>query len=316
MKNKKPFIIFYFLVAYIFVQFAWWGYHIIDLNTEIYTLKADIEKLAGNEVSFQAKERELHAKLLKRKWMVIGEGSVFLILLLMGVFVTQRAFKKEVLLSNQQKNFLMSITHELKSPLASIKLALQTLQKRDLEKLQSEDMLNTALQDTERLVSLVDNILITTSIDAGSYPFHMEDLDLSSTIMDLLTQYKGREIDLGEDIESEISLRADRGAITSIVANLIENALKYSSDKAKVKVELKKDNGQVILKVSDEGQSIDDIYKELIFEKFYRIGDETTRKTKGTGLGLFIVKYLVEKHNGQISVKDNEPNGSIFEVRL
>ena len=322
MKISRPFYIFYILVAYIFIQFAWWGYHIATLNSEIFYLKLEAAKITTIE---PAGKDELIQKLHRGRWMVIGEGSVFFIFLLMGVYITQKAFKKEVALSNQQKNFLMSITHELKSPLASIKLYLQTLQKHELEKPKRISVLNSALNDTERLSGLVDNILLATQIESGLYPLQKEPVNLSLLITGIMDKViklysKGEggelEINLRYDIEPGLFMIADSSAMSSIVNNLIENAVKYSDADSEIFLELKAKDHNALLRVYDKGMGIDEKLHTRVFEKFYRTENEGTRKTRGTGLGLFIVKYLVEQHNGRICIKNNQPKGSIFEVRF
>jgi len=333
-KHSRPFIIFYILVAYVFIQFGWWAYHISDLNKEVYNLRTEIlPEYSGQDLNsseFLFKEKALEEKLAKRMWMVIGEGTVFLIILILGVYITQRAFKKEVALSHQQKNFLLSVTHELKSPLASIKLYLQTLLKRNLDKNKSEDIISNAINDTERLTNLVENILLSTQIDSSSYPIQKEKVNLSDLISDFLskatdnpntnhprygrTSLWGRQ--LASTIEPDIYLNADKMSWVSILQNLLENAIKCSPHNSTITIDLTKTNNTIKLSISDEGKGIADEEKPNIFKKFYRIENEETRKSKGTGLGLYIVKYLVEKHNGHISVKDNTPTGSIFEVTL
>ncbi len=251
--------------------------------------------------------------------MVIGEGSVFLILLILGVYITHRAFRKEVELSHQQKNFLMAVTHELKSPLASIKLHLQTLLKRNLDKNKNEGIISTAINDTDRLTILVENILLSTYIDSGSYPVEKKRINLSAFISDFCNKKTKDALVYGRDqlslsIEPDIYFNAQEMSLVSILQNLLENAFKYSPENSTITIALKKTNNTIILSIGDEGDGIADEEKHNIFKKFYRMGNEITRKSKGTGLGLYIVKYLVEKHNGNISVKDNSPKGSIFEV--
>ena len=319
-KQASPFIIFYILVAYVFIQFGWWAYLISDLNKDVYNLRTEILKLQDpNSSEFLFKEKALEEKLTKRMWMVIGEGTVFLILLILGVYVTQRAFKKEVALSYQQKNFLLSVTHELKSPLASIKLYLQTLLKRDLDKNKSEEIISNAINDTERLTNLVENILLSTQIDSSSYPIQKERINLSDLISDFLskaTDNLNANHQLMSTIEPDIYLNADKMSWVSILQNLLENAIKCSPHNSTITIDLTKTNNIINLSISDEGNGIANEEKSKIFKKFYRTENEETRRSKGTGLGLYIVKYLVEKHNGHISVKDNTPAGSIFEVTL
>ena len=313
MKTSRPFIILYLLVGYIFIQFSWWGYHLIDLNKEIYELKIAWATEMGEESAVS----ELTAKLEWRKSMVIGEGAVFLILLIIGAFTTRRAFMKEVELSNQQKNFLMSVSHELKSPLAAIKLNMQTLLKHDLDATRSEALLTAAIKDTDRLVGLVDNIMIATELESGDFPLKRDRLNFSNLISENILSLNYRNTrNIKMKIDPDLYVLGDEQAMISIWSNLVENAFKYSDENASVIVSLERQEGNVCLSVADTGLGIAHGDEQRIFEKFFRVGNESTRNTKGTGLGLFIAQHLTEKQNGTISVRSNEPKGSIFEVRF
>jgi signal transduction histidine kinase len=320
MKTRRtnPLYLFYILFAYVLLQFGWWSYLMVNLNNENYQLKTEENILKGEspeEVS--RKGNELEKKLHLRWAMIAGEGSVFIVLLLLGIVQTRSAFKKETALTQQQKNFLLSVTHELKSPIASVKLQLETLQKRELEKNMQKEILGSALADTERLDKLVENILMATRIDNSAYVLHREPTDLSGFISTGMKQTlaafnpKQRVV---LDIEPGIHLGIDRTSFPSILLNLFENAVKYSPANSAITVSLKKQGSRIHLLVKDEGTGISDAEKPDVFRKFYRSGNEETRRTKGTGLGLYIVKYLVEQHGGSIAVKNNVPQGSIFEI--
>ena len=325
MKKTKPFILFYLLVAYVFLQFVWWAYHIIDLNGEIYELKVQIEKLESPEPEGRlAFLNALEEKRNYRRLMVMGEGAVFLILLGIGFYVTQRTFIKEVALSKQQKNFLLSITHELKTPLASVKLYLQTLQKRELDEEKKASVIGKAVMDADRLTNLVDNILLATQIEQGTYPFHSERLNFSELIAETVAYFNGQgelkgeeknSVVLSPSFQKGLHVIGDKSALSSLLLNLIDNGLKYA-EKDSVVIDLKKSDNNLSFSVSNQGMALSSEEKDRIFDKFYRVGDEDTRKKPGTGLGLFIVKYIVEKHKGSIVVKDNMPSGCIFEVCL
>ena len=253
-----------------------------------------------------------------RMTMIMGEGSVFLFLLCIGAYFLHQSINKEDRLHEQQQNFLLSVTHELKSPLAAIKLSLQTIVKRDLDKARQTSLLNNSLKDIERLDDLVENMLLATRIENRSYSFPKEEFDFSelvSKITDRLQIHScGCEQVIKTDIQDNIRVSGDAFALASVVTNLIENAVKYSGPCAEVSVQLRKENGHAFLAVSDKGPGIADDEKMLIFDKFYRVGDESVRKAKGTGLGLFIVKEVLQNHDADISVKDNVPQGTIFEV--
>ena len=300
-QKNTVFIIFYLLVAYIFAQFFWWTYLILKLNQELYLLK-------GAE--------DIDTKLL----MIIGEGSIFMVLLIAGAYIIRNTFKKEINLAEQQNNFLLSITHELKSPLASIKLQIETLLKRELDTEQKESMFSKILIDANRLNDLVDNVLLASRINDESFNLDLSDQNIVPILAELsdkvsISNEKSCTISFSTN-NDVIILAIDSMAFPSILINLLENAIKYSESNSNIIVELQQMDNEVILSIKDEGLGISDDNKLNVFEKFYRIENEMTRKTKGTGLGLYIVNYLVNKHEGSIIIKDNTPKGSIFELKF
>lgn len=317
-KKSRPLFWFYLLVAYVILQFTWWSYLMVELNNEIYIQKTELNLLKGESLNeVVAKGNELNNKLHKRWIMIAGEGTVFVSLLLLGILQIRKTFKKETELAHQQKNFLLSVTHELKSPIASAKLQLQTLQKHELDRLKQKEILTNAINDTDRLNALVENILLAAKIDNGIYKIHKENCNISECITQELNQivasfkYKQKVV---PEIDPDIYLDIDRISFPSILLNLIENASKYSPENSTISVSLKRCNTKICLTVKDEGTGIAEGEKKNVFRKFYRLGNEETRRTKGTGLGLYIVNYLAQQHNGVITVKNNSPKGSIFEV--
>lgn len=284
---KKSLLIFYLLLLYALLEMFWWGTVVIRLQPE-------------------------------RMAMVMGEGAMFLFLLGVGGYFIHASIKKEDKLREQQQNFLMSVTHELKSPLAAIKLSLQTIVKRDLEKQMQLSLLNNSLKDIERLDDLVENMLLATKIESRTYSFPKEKFDLSELVAKITDRLQvhscvNQQL-INTNIENGISILGDKFALSSVVTNLVENAVKYSGPCAEIAVELCQNDGKAVLTVSDKGPGIPDEEKMHIFDKFYRVGDENVRKSKGTGLGLFIVKEVLQNHDADISVKDNVPQGAIFEV--
>ncbi|MFM8432719.1 MAG: sensor histidine kinase [Bacteroidota bacterium] len=275
-------------------------------------LKSDSIREASDEIS------SLEKKLNLQKWMIIGEGLVFLSLLLWGSFITYRSFRKEFELARLQKNFLLSVTHEFKSPLASIKLYLETILQRDLDVDRRQKFLTSALVDTDRLDQLVENALMANLVERPEHVFHKEYFNFSRTIRELVDRYRSVPgfPELSAYIVDELNLYGDRNALSILFINLIENAAKYSSAGSGIGIRLEQDNSSVMLSVADQGIGIPDKEKEKVFQKFYRVGNEETRNSKGTGLGLYLSGMIVKKHNGSIKVKDNSPRGSIFEVRL
>src|ERR1700761_2423570 len=288
VEMKKPLVIFYALIIYAVAELIWWGYMLVRLQPQ-------------------------------RLSMVLSEGSMFVFVFVFGAVSLHKSIKKERKLHDQKKNFLLSVTHELKSPLASIKLLLQTIQKRDLTKQQIQDFIAKSLLDIERLDDMVENMLLASKIDNRSYTFPKANFNLSVLVDNIVNRLQLNKCDINEqlinaEIEPKIEITGDKFALTSVVTNLIENAIKYSGPCEVVDVKLYSREGKIYLEVADHGIGIADNEKSRIFDKFYRVGSEDTRNTKGTGLGLYIVKEVLDKHEASIRVKDNNPTGSIFEV--
>lgn len=319
--TPKPIYLFYILVFYVLFQFSWWAYLLVNLNKEVCKQKYEYLISAHSDENEIQKETLLYERELHKRWaMVAGEGAVFLSLLIVGIYITKNAFKREFALAKQQKNFLLSITHEFKSPLAAVKLNLQTLQKRKLEPEQKEHVIRKALLETERIHLLIENALIASRLESHNYEYYFEPIDLSLFLKDAVNEFIDRqdhEHTISHSIESGLHINGDKMALISLIYNLLENAEKYSPADTQIKVTLTKENAkEAILTVSDEGHGIPEQERHKVFEKFYRMGNEDTRKTKGTGLGLFIVHHVVGLHNGSIRIKQNHPQGAIFEIKI
>jgi signal transduction histidine kinase len=211
---------------------------------------------------------------------------------------------------------MMAITHELKTPIAITQLNLETLQKRKLEESQQQKLISNTLQEANRLNTLCNNILLASQLDAGAYKVVFSKINLTAEVNLSVTEFKSRfpERNIKANVEEEVYVNGEQLLLRIMVNNLIENALKYTPKDKRVTINLSGfDNGSM-LQVADEGYGIAHVERKKIFEKFYRIGNESTRASKGTGLGLFLCKRIAEDHNAEISVKDNQPEGSIFTV--
>jgi signal transduction histidine kinase len=285
---RRSFIIFYALITYAVMQLIWWAFEFV--------------KAAPGKLN-----------------MIASEGFVFIFVFFTGAYFLHRSIMRERKLQEQKRNFLLSVTHELKSPLASIKILMQTIQKRDLSKQQIQDFVGKALMDVERLDDMVENMLLASKIDNRSYSFPKAEFNFSVLVDSIvnrlqLTKCEGTQQIIDAEIEPKIQITGDKFALTSVVTNLIENAIKYSGPCETVAVKLFLKDDRVFLQVADHGIGIAEQEKGRIFDKFYRVGSEDTRNTKGTGLGLYIVKEVLDKHQASIKVKDNRPVGSIFEI--
>lgn len=314
-KKSKTLITFYFLVLYIALQFVWWTYLLSSLTFEVSGQKEESLRIQfSSEEIFKSALVELKQKQKRKIIMIATEGAVFLSLLLFGIYRVKKSLDKENETVEHQKNFMLSVTHELKTPLAAIKLNLQTMRKRELNKEQQERMLEIAEIESERLNNLIENILVASRLENAEVKFHPERINLSDYITEFIAlNFRSERIQF--EGEFNVWVMVDKNMVLpSIISNLIENALKYSQDK--VIISLLSDKSIVKLCVADNGIGIPDSEKDRIFNKFYRVGSEETRNTKGTGLGLFIVKYIADICNYKIEVLNNSPNGSRFIVHL
>ncbi len=262
--------------------------------------------------------QELAKKYKRQEWMIMGEALVFIISLIIGVWLINRGYNKEIESANQQRNFLLSITHELKSPLSSIRLILETFQKRMLQPAQIQQLSKSGLQETDRLNTLVNDLLLAAKIETTYHPAS-EPIPLTDTLHDLIARLRIKFPEAEFTVHcdpQDIFIQGDRLGITSTLINLLENAVKYSPKPAKISASIKIVQDNTVIEIADQGLGIPDSEKKKVFDKFYRVGSEDTRQTKGTGLGLFIVKEIVKAHQGSIMIMDNKPKGSKFKIVL
>ncbi|MCD6018527.1 MAG: two-component sensor histidine kinase [Bacteroidetes bacterium] len=317
---KRTTFIFTILVAYIVLQFLWWEILLVRQSDTIIALKQNIAALSSSDDSIIIRDiADLQNKKTIRLYMIVGEGTVFLIILLFGVFQVRKSIRKEKELAAQKNNFILSVSHELKTPIAATKLQLQTLLKHDLERDKQKELLNNALNETSRLHKLVDNVLMANQIENKNLSTQKENLNLSALVEDTVKRYFSEQLEhktITLNIEPNITYFGDKELLPSIVINLIENAIKYSFEAVCIAVVLKLVNQKPLLEIKDTGCGIPDAEKETIFHKFYRSGSEHTRKTKGTGIGLYIVKSICDLHGIQIKALDHNPQGSIFQLQF
>jgi K+-sensing histidine kinase KdpD len=295
--KRQTVIIFYLLGIYVILQFAWWGFHLIELTSEL--------KKAPSETA-------------KRTLMVLGEGLVFFLILLLGLWKIRSSIKRELQLTRNQNNFLLSVTHELKTPLASNRLMLQTIRKHELSEEKRKDLLDKALEENQRLEKLIDNILNATRLEHNALHPVLEHLDLSEIIISITSRFQKRhpQVLFKIQIAKDIHAQADLFFIDCILSNLLDNAVKYAGEKAIVSVDLEHDASNAILSISDNGPGISDEENKTIFRKFYRSGNEEIRSQKGSGLGLYIVAELVRLQKGKILLSRSENDGAKFQVIL
>jgi signal transduction histidine kinase len=323
-ESKRKFriitIIYWILLIYIIVFIGWWFFSLYKQNEIMYSLHK--QQLYGatrlSPSDFKNKLAEIEEQRKRNIAKYVGEGGTFLILILFGAAYVYRSVRRQFRIQQQQQNFVMAITHELKTPISVSRLNLETLQRYKLDEEKKEKLLNMTLQETLRLDNLINNILISSQLEGHSYRVSKEEFNLSGLVTDVIHQFGIRynERKLIRNIEDDIDITGDPLLLKLLVSNLLENANKYSPKNKPITIELKEAAEAIQLSVKDEGCGISNEEKKNVFKKFYRIGNEQTRTTKGTGLGLYLCKKIAEDLGGSITVEDNPPQGSNFIVRF
>lgn len=307
-------IVFWILLFYIIAALIWWLISLEQQNQAIHQLKKEQASLSGIPDK-QIKLEEINSSQRRGTIKYIAEGVTFLLLIFFGAVYIYRLVRRQFKLQQQQQNFVMAITHELKTPIAVARLSLETLQKHQLPEERKKKLMATTLQETMRLDTLINNILIATQLDADAYKTAKQELDFSALVENVVYQFSIRYPDkvVETSISSGIILKGDAILLNLLVSNLLENAYKYAGKATPIRCILKRTN-KILLSVIDEGMGIPDMEKDKVFQRFYRIGSEEVRTTKGTGLGLFICRKIVQSHGGHITLQDNAPKGTNFTV--
>ncbi len=309
-------IVYWFLLTYILTALLFWLFSLLRQNTQMAEYR--ILQLKKDEPEYITQVEAIRKQENTKIAQYVGEGVTFIALILLGAVFVYRATRRQIRLNNQQQNFMMAITHELKTPIAVAKLNLETLIKRKLEDHQKEKLINNTLHEANRLNTLCENILVASQLDAGQYLTTKESFNLSDLTFDSISSFAERfpERKFEHHIETGIDITGDKLLLQLAINNLIDNAIKYSAKDKTVTIALRRIDTKVQMEVIDEGEGIEDSEKSRVFDKFYRSGNEGTRKTKGTGLGLFLTRKIFTDHKGNIRVTNNTPSGCIFVCTL
>jgi signal transduction histidine kinase len=255
-------------------------------------------------------------------WALLSVGATFLALVLLGVVMYLVLSIKAVNLSRRQSNFIDSVTHELKSPIASLKLYLQTLNRRQVSPEEQASFYKTMLEDVSRLDDLINHLLDAARLEKDRTPAEAVDVDLAavlrSTAEIVCQRYQTPPGVVELDLQP-CTVHAAPVDLELIFRNLIDNAIKYASDEnPQVEVSLRPaSDGRVVARISDNGRGIPPQYRRKLFSRFMRLGLELERAKPGTGLGLYIVRTLVQRLGGTVRIRDREGgSGTTFEVQL
>ncbi|MFT7670142.1 MAG: signal transduction histidine kinase [Planctomycetota bacterium] len=252
-----------------------------------------------------------------------SEGTFLLLVFIAGIATLASSLRQSTELLRRQENFVAAVSHEFKTPLASIKLSAETLLLREVSLENQRKLADRVVQDTERLEAMVTNILKTGMVDEGQLHLRAEDLLLQEIIAPLAhkrgCQAHMHSVDVQAEIDESLAVSCDRNAFFSVIDNLLSNAIKSVTAKGggQVKVFAVAEGKEVRIDVVDNGLGFDTVENKKLFEKFYRPGEELRRRTEGTGLGLFVVKSLVEGSGGRIQARsDGDGQGATFSLWL
>jgi two-component system sensor histidine kinase CiaH len=309
-------IVYWILLLYIIAALVFWFIELQQQNHQMTEYK--LQQVQPGSPFYQSIIKTIAKEERSKTAQYFGEGSIFLLLILIGAIFVYRAVRRQIKLQQQQQNFMMAVTHELKTPIAVAKLNLETLLKYKLDEQKQQKIIHSALQETNRLNTLANNILVSAQLEGGGYRILKDELDFSALTMNAVNEFQNRfsERKWQKDIQPDLNLTGDTLLLQILLNNLLENAVKYSPKNGMIALNLKKEQNHIVLQVKDEVNGIPPKERKKVFEKFYRIGDEQTRTAQGTGLGLYLCKKIATDHKATISVAGNTPQGSIFAIQF
>ena len=304
--------LFHPIFVFIGVQIAWIGLMVVW----VYWYFENRQNLAEFT-------KKLPPELLESdfNWIVLLEGGVLMLVILAGVYVIFVYWNKQSRLYQLQSNFVSSVSHELKSPLASIQLYLETLKYQKVSSEEAQDFVETMLSDTERLSDLIDNILESSKSDPKSMQLQFSSVDIVSFLQEIIAHhqklFEDKQCVIQLKFNDHVKVSIDGRAMRMVFNNLIANALRYSLAGTVLTIEVRRDQKFCIIDFIDQGFGFDKKELKKVFKKFYRVQNQETQNIEGAGLGLYISQKIVKSHKGIINVfSEGRGKGTRFMVSL
>ena len=242
------------------------------------------------------------------------------LIVLSGIFIFLYNLHQQMRLAQMKTDFVANVSHELRTPLSLIRMYAETLEMGRIHNASKiKTYYQTIIQESHRLSQLINNILDFSRIESRRKDYQLMRIQLEKILNDVLEMYTHQfskfQVQIVKEIQEELpDLFLDKDAITQVIINLIENAIKFSPDVKKIKISINQSGGHVDFSIADNGIGIAPSEQKLIFNKFYRVGSSLVHNTKGSGLGLALVKHIMEVHGGSVALESQLQKGSIFHL--
>jgi signal transduction histidine kinase len=277
----------------------------------------------GWKVELYFKGGEIFDKAADRQIAIYIWTGVLVILLILAVGVfAARAIGKQIRLNKMKNDFIATVSHELKTPLSSMRVLVDTLLEGNIkDETQTEEYLRMTAKENERLSRMIDSFLTFSRMERNKKVFEMLPANPAAIANDaaeaVRTKYSSHHCQFAVDIAQNLpEIQADHDAIVTVIVNLLDNACKYTGDQKQITLKVFADNNNVCFAVSDNGIGIARRHIRKIFDSFYQVDNSLARKAEGCGLGLSIVKFIVDAHKGKMSVDSKPGKGSTFTVKI
>lgn len=313
---KRALGLFIFITVVLLAQAAWWVAFMARLLDE----KVDMAIDLGADLRYVD---QIQKEEISRQIMVGMEGVFFLVLVGVGCYLIYRALVKNEELNFHQQNFLMAVTHELKTPLASMRIYLDTLKSDKISEERKMLIIPRLKEDVNRLEKLVENILEAGRFERSGYKLNFEWFDLAELVDESLRRIKGynlkKELQISKtEFANELFYYGDPLAMGRALESILENSLKYNDkEKINIAVSLTNSDKKLTIKISDNGIGLEKKNLNNIFERFYRVGHEMVRNSSGSGLGLYLCREVIKAHKGTIVARsEGLGHGVEFTINL
>ncbi|WP_029916032.1 sensor histidine kinase [Pelobacter seleniigenes] len=302
--------LFHPLITFISIQILW----ILVLVFWIYWFLGRHQQLKELATRYQAEWLPSSSD-----WLILTEGILLLVAILIGIYVIFIYWRRQASLNKAQRHFINQVSHELKSPLASLQLHLETIQLRQPTPAQLQKFTALMQEDTKRLNTLINNLLTAGKIEHKGAQLNLEVHNLSRLLEEYLYREKERfpaEGTLGWEIESGLLAKIEPEAMATVMRNLLENSILYADGPPVVSISLKRERGMAHLRFADQGRGIPVRDRKKVFRMFYRIR-QSGKTIRGTGLGLFIVSNIIKNHGGKVWIGGARNNqGTTFHLMI